>query len=303
MVGVAMPTAVTSASDIEFHYDVSNEFYGLWLDETLTYSAALWDGSAADDRDGAALARAQRAKFAHHLDLAGVPTDGGVFRLLDVGCGWGGLLDFAITSGRVTEATGLTLSRAQRDHVRTAARPGLDVVLESWEEHRPAEPYDGIVSVGAFEHFVTKGIPRDERADAYRAYFERCHALLRPGASMSLQTIAYDGVTGPDGPVGAFVTTDIFPGATLPRLAEITAACDPYFSVEALTSRADDYARTLAAWSARLSAVREEASALVGADTVRRYRLYLRACESTFLRGAATLYRIGLRRRDVPLRG
>ena len=293
----------TSAADIEFHYDVGNDFYALWLDETLAYSAARWDGIGRDESEDAALARAQRAKFAYHLDLAKAPLDGGAngFRLLDVGCGWGGLLDHAVGTGRVAQATGLTLSRAQFDHVRATARPGVQVALRSWEAHRPAEPYDGIVSVGAFEHFVTSSTPEGERVGAYRSYFERCHDLLRPGGSMSLQTIAYDGVAGQLGPVGSFVTGDIFPGGTLPRLAEITAACDPYFAVRVLHSSADDYARTLEVWSARLARTRGEAEALVGSEVVRRYRLYLRACRAIFARGAATLYRIGLERRAEPL--
>ncbi|HEX3731718.1 MAG TPA: cyclopropane-fatty-acyl-phospholipid synthase family protein [Mycobacteriales bacterium] len=296
--------ATTSADDIEFHYDVGNDFYALWLDETLTYSAALWDGIGQQEPEGAALARAQRAKFAHHLDLAKAPegnasADG--FRLLDVGCGWGGLLDYAVGTGRATEATGLTLSRAQFEHVAASTRPGVEVALEGWEKHRPARSYDGIVSVGAFEHFVTASTPSDERVGAYESYFERCHGLLRPGGSMSLQTIAYDGVAGQAGPVGSFITGDIFPGGTLPRLAEIAAACDAYFAVRVLRSCADDYARTLAVWYARLSRAHEQAQALVGSEVVRRYRLYLRACETTFRRGGATLYRIGLERRDEPL--
>jgi Mycolic acid cyclopropane synthetase len=140
--------ATTSADDIEFHYDVGNDFYALWLDETLTYSAALWDGIGQEEATGTALAQAQRAKFAHHLDLAKAPKDGasaGGFRLLDIGCGWGGLLDYAVGTGRATEATGLTLSRAQFEHVIANARPGVEVALESWEKHRSARPYDGIV--------------------------------------------------------------------------------------------------------------------------------------------------------------
>lgn len=294
----------TSASDIEYHYGTGNEFYALWLDETMTYSAALWQPDSGSGNGEPELRAAQIAKFRHHLDLAGAPeavADGGMFRLLDVGCGWGGLLREALVSGRVTAAKGLTLSAAQYEYVTRHEVPGLTAALESWEEHKTDRPYDGIVSVGAFEHFVTAGTPQAERVAAYRRYFGRCHTLLAEGGSMSLQTIAYDGVTGPDGPMGAFVTNDMFPGSTLPRLAEITAACDPYFSVQTLTTGAEDYARTLVSWYARLTAHSRRAEELVGAETVHRYRVYLRACEVTFRRGAATLYRIGMRRRDVPL--
>ncbi|GAB2719412.1 SAM-dependent methyltransferase [Kitasatospora kifunensis] len=291
-----------AAADIEYHYDVGNEFYALWLDETLTYSAARWDGIGPDEPEATALASAQRAKFAHHLDTVGASCPAGGFNLLDVGCGWGGLMDFGAASGRVTEAKGLTLSRAQFQYVEAHARPGVRVELTNWEDHRPERLYDGIISVGAFEHFAAPGTAREERIRSYRAYFERCHQWLRPGGRMSLQTIAYDSVTGPDGPVGSFVTKDVFPGGQLPRLSEIAEACDPYFSVTALHSCADDYARTLAVWSKRLSRAQQEARELVGPEVLRRYRLYLRVCETTFLRRAATVYRIGFQRRDEPLR-
>ncbi|MFF3677815.1 class I SAM-dependent methyltransferase [Streptomyces sp. NPDC002120] len=291
----------TSAADIAFHYDVGNEFYALWLDRTMSYSAALWDGIDGDPADGDVLARAQRAKLDHHLDLAGASGDGAGFRLLDVGCGWGGMAAHALGSGRVRQVTGLTLSPAQHAHMTGRAVPGLLPLLESWDAHTAVRPYDGIVSVGAFEHFVTDGMSAEQRLAVYGAYFEKCHGWLRPGARMSLQTIAYDDQTGPDGPVGRFVAASVFPGMTLPRLAEITAACDPYFSVTVLTASPDDYARTLHGWSARLLRAREQAEELVGPDGFRRYRLYLRASESTFLRRAATLYRIGFRRRDEPL--
>ncbi|MCM2416564.1 class I SAM-dependent methyltransferase [Streptomyces sp. RKAG293] len=293
----------TSADAIEFHYDVGNDFYALWLDETLAYSAAVWDGIGAGERGVEALAAAQRAKFALHLDLAGAPasSEPGDFSLLDVGCGWGGLIDYAVRTGRVTQATGLTLSRAQRDHIHSRGLPEVRVALEGWDAHQPERPYDGIISVGAFEHFVTGSTPNDQRITAYRSYFEKCYQWLSPGAGMSLQTIAYDGVSGPKGPVGSFVASEIFPDAALPRLSEITAACDPYFSVTWLRSSARDYARTLGVWSASLLEAREEAQRVAGDEVYRRYRRYLRACEVTFVREAATLYRIGFRRRDEVL--
>ncbi|MFD7905663.1 class I SAM-dependent methyltransferase [Kitasatospora sp. NPDC059722] len=297
----AITTAGTSAEDIAFHYDLGNDFYALWLDETLAYTAAKWDGIPRDEPDATALPRAQRAKLDHHLDLVGAgPGDG--LRILDVGCGWGAMLAHASRGDRVGEAVGLTISPAQHAFLAARALPGVEARLESWEDHAPERPYDAIVSMGAFEHFATAGMTRAERLGVYARYFESGHRWLRPGGRMSLQSIGYDGVADGTGPLGEFVGSDIFPNCTLPRLSEIAAACDPYFSVVVLAASAEDYARTLAAWSARLLKAREAAERLVGADGYRRYRRYLRGSEVTFLRGAATLYRIGLRRRDEPLR-
>ncbi|MER7752408.1 class I SAM-dependent methyltransferase [Kitasatospora sp. NPDC097643] len=304
---MTITTVGTSAADIEHHYDLGNDFYALWLDETLAYTAAKWDGIPREEPDATALPRAQRAKLDHHLDLVGA-RPGDRLRLLDVGCGWGAMLAHAGRDGqggrdgRVAEAVGLTISPAQHAFLTARALPGVEPRLESWEDHRPDRPYDAVVAMGAFEHFATAGMTRAERLGGYARYFEACHRWLRPGGRTSLQTIAYDGVADGSGPVGEFVGSDIFPSARLPRLSEIAAACDPYFSVVALTASAEDYARTLACWSARLLRAREAAERLVGPEGYRRYRRYLRASEVTFLRGAATLYRIGFRRRDEPLR-
>ncbi len=301
---MTIATVGTSAADIEYHYDVGNDFYQLWLDQDLTYTAALWDGIEGDESDPALLARAQHAKLAHHLDAvhALAPARPSEFRLLDVGCGWGSLAAYATRTGRVGEATGLTISRAQAEYVRSLGLPEVRARLESWDSYVPERPYDGVVTIGAFEHFAVAGMSPQERAATNAAFFAKAHGWLRPGGRLSLQTIAYDGAAGAEGPLGGFVVNDIFPGGTLPRLSEIATACDPYFSVEFVRSSPDDYARTLRSWSARLLRARAEAERVVGAETVHRYRLYLRACEVTFLRRAATLYRIGLLRRDEPLR-
>ncbi|MBV6698373.1 class I SAM-dependent methyltransferase [Kitasatospora aureofaciens] len=298
---MTITTAGTNTEDIAYHYDLGNDFYALWLDETLAYTAAKWDGIPRGEPDALALPRAQRAKLDHHLDLVGADPGAGL-RLLDIGCGWGAMLEHASRGGRAAGITGLTISRAQHEFLTARALPGVEARLESWEDHEPARPYDAVVGMGSFEHFATAGMSRAERLGVYARYFEACHRWLRPGGRMSLQTIAYDGAADGSGPLGEFVGSDIFPNARLPRLSEIAAACDPYFSVVALTASAEDYARTLASWSARLLRAREEAERLVGAEGYRRYRRYLRGSEVTFLRGAATLYRIGFRRRDEPLR-
>lgn len=116
-----------------------------------------------------------------------------------------------------------------------------------------------------------------------------------------MQTIAFDNGVDAKGPVGAFFADDVFPASALTRLVEITAACDPYFSLTALTSAPQDYIRTLRAWSARLLAAQAQAEKTAGRDTYRRYRLYLKTCELLFLRGDVTLYRITLRRRPQRL--
>lgn len=291
-------TTGATATDIEFHYDVGNDFYALWLDDTLSYSAALWDGIEDDGSHPDVLAQAQRAKLRHHMGQAALPPGG---RLLDVGCGWGGLLSLACEEGRAGEATGLTLSRAQLAHVHSLRLPRVRARLEDWRSHIPESPYDAVVSIEAFEAFAGPGLTPAERVRTYADFFAACHSWLKPGGTLSLQTIAFDAGVDASGPVGAYFAGDVFPASALPRLTEITAACDAHFSVTVVRSEPRDYIRTLRAWSARLRAERDRAQQTVGADTYQRYRLYLKTCEVLFLRGEVTLYRIGMQRRGRPL--
>ncbi|MCF3178663.1 class I SAM-dependent methyltransferase [Streptomyces polychromogenes] len=288
------PRTGATAADIQAHYDIGKDFYALWLDPGLTYSCALWDGITGAPGDTGVLAKAQHAKLRYHLDQAGV-TEGS--RLLDIGCGWGSLLRTATEEAGVRHAVGLTLSADQYAHVRSLGLPGVDVEVQDWRDHEPAEPYDGIVSIGAFEHFTHQGMSRDERIDAYRAFFARCAGWLAPLGRLSLQTIALTGLAEHDESVTDFFAREVFPGSGLPRLSEIATACEPYFAITRLREDGADYARTLRGWSSRLFRAREEAERLVGPDAYLRYRTYLRASEIVFMRQASTLYRITLRRR------
>lgn len=290
-------TTGATAEDIQFHYDVGNDFYALWLDDTMAYSAALWDGISADETTSDVLTAAQRANQRLHLDQASMPPGG---RLLDLGCGWGGVLSLA-ADDLVGEATGLTLSPAQLAHVNSLCLPRTQVRLEDWRVHHPERPYDAIVSIEAFEAFAGPGLTTAQRIQAYTDFFGRCHDWLARSGVLSLQTIAFDGGLDASGPVGRFFASDVFPASALPRLSEIVTACDPYFSLTIVRSVPQDYIRTLRAWSARLLRRRHKAQEIAGADTYQRYRLYLKACELLFLRGEVTVYRMSMRRRPAPL--
>ncbi|MFC5722015.1 class I SAM-dependent methyltransferase [Streptomyces gamaensis] len=285
--------AGATAADIQAHYDVGKEFYGLWLDPDLTYSCALWDGITGDPARTDLLLKAQHAKLRYHLSQAGITAND---RLLDIGCGWGSLLRTAAEETGVRHAVGLTLSTDQHAHACSLGLPGVDIRIQDWRDHEPDTTYDGIVSIGAFEHFTHVDMSRDERITAYHAFFARCAAWLPPLGRLSLQTIALTDGHDLDGPVPAFFAREIFPGSALPRLSDITTACEPYFAITALREDSADYVRTLRAWSTRLLQARDKAESLVGPDTYRRYRTYLRASEIVFTRRASTLYRITLRR-------
>jgi cyclopropane-fatty-acyl-phospholipid synthase len=273
-----------SAAAIQRHYDVGNDFYALWLDESLTYSCALWAGE--DD-----LAAAQRRKIDWHLERSGAR---GARRLLDIGCGWGALLRRATQDYRVADAVGLTLSAAQHAAITAAQPPRIAVRLESWTEHRPAAPYDAIVSIGAFEHFARLDQSPAEKLGGYRAFFAFCHEALAPGGGLSLQTITYENADRRD--FSRFFAEQIFPESDLPHLAEIVAAAQGLFEIERLRQDRAHYARTARAWLSRLKARSDAATALVGTETVERYKKYLGLLVLGFHAGTMNLARIGMRR-------
>ncbi len=279
-----------SAGAIQRHYDIGNEFYALWLDPSQTYSCALWEG----DED---LHTAQLNKIDWHLARSGAA---GARRLLDIGCGWGGLLRRARESHGVARAVGLTLSAAQQRWIAALGLEEVEVRLESWAEHQPEAAYDAIVSIGAFEHFARLDQSPAEKLEGYRAFFAFCHRALAPGGRLSLQTITYENADRSD--FSQFFAEKIFPESDLPHLAEIASAAQGRFEIEQLRQDRAHYARTARAWLSRLKARSAEAEALVGAETVDRYKKYLGLLVVGFHTGTMNLARIAMRRIE-PRRG
>jgi cyclopropane-fatty-acyl-phospholipid synthase len=275
-----------SASAVQYHYDVGREFYRLWLDETLTYSCALWDDANPDE----SLHAAQLRKIDHHLAQARAERASAV---LDVGCGWGGLIRRLTERTHPEHVVGLTLSEDQAAYVRGMSIPNVDVRLESWTRHEPLRPYDSIVSVGALEHFTKPKDSVPEKIATYREFFEKCRSWLSPTGRMSLQTISYGSMNREE--ASAFINNEIFPASDLPRLAELAAAADGIFEVSLVRDDRLHYARTFQAWAANLRSHRAEAIALVGDEVTKRYERYLKQSSIGFYMGKIGLLRLSLR--------
>ena len=275
-----------SALAIQHHYDLDNDFYALWLDPMRVYSCALWEG------DGDTLEAAQRRKLDY---LATGAHAAGRARVLDVGCGWGGMLNRLVGHHGVAHAVGLTLSRAQADFIVAQGDPRYEVRLENWADHEPAEGYDAIVTIGAFEHFAGFGMPRQARIDAYRSFFERAFEWLGPRGRIGVQTI----VKGSNGRLDRRTTRDmlfvvdrIFPESEIPWASEVLEAAEKRFDAVAMRTDADHYARTCAEWLTRLRAHRAQAVELVGEAAVADYERYLDSFVGAFANRHVSLARI-----------
>jgi cyclopropane-fatty-acyl-phospholipid synthase len=276
--------AAQAAAAIRHHYDVGTDFYRLWLDRSLSYSCAL----RADPAD--TLDTAQERKLRYHLAAIGAAQAGSV---LDVGCGWGAILERLARDHGVRRSVGLTLSAEQAAYVRRQDLPGVEVRLESWEQYEPAARFDGIVSIGAFEHFARPDEPPAEKVRVYRRFFTRCRDWLHSDGVLSLQTVAYANMVPED--ASSFIQQEVFPDADLPTLAEIAAAAEGVFEVRSLRNDRLDYAWTLTEWKRRLRQHRAEAVALVGPEVVSRYERYLTLSALGFRMGKLGLLRIVLR--------
>ena len=280
-------TGGATRSAIEHHYDVGRDFYRLWLDARMVYSCALWPGALDDD-----LEAAQWAKLAWHADVARVD---GASRVLDVGCGWGAMMRYLADQRNVGHVVGLTLSSDQLA-VATSAE-GCEARMEDWRDHQPSQPYDAIVSIGAFEHFSRPELSGAERRGIYRSFFAHCARWLVGDGRLSLQTIAWEDNDPATTPINSFFSEQIFPESTLPQLSDIIEASEGRFRLVAFRSDAAHYSHTLRLWQQRLERNQVAATALVGRETYRRYVRYLRLSRAMFNRRVCTLYRMGFERR------
>ena len=265
---------------VQAHYDLSDEFFTLFLDPSMTYSCAKFTSPQTT------LAEAQIAKMDLSLGKCELQKD---HRLLDVGCGWGG------TSMRAHDhygvnVIGLTLSKNQHAHCLSLAngKPGLDFRLEGWENFN--EKVDRIVSIGAFEHF----------GEAKHAmFFERCRSILPADGVMLLHTITI-GKPGKSFSFGRFVhflSVKIFPGSYLPPSPErvIEMARMNGFEPVHVESLRLDYARTCDCWADNLKAQQTRAIEIAGEKIYKNYIRYLTECAAFFRSGESNIHQFKLR--------
>lgn len=279
---------VAAQKAIEHHYDVGNAFYALWLDAGMSYSCAMWP----EDQQDTNIDAAQLRKLDYHLTESRAIE---AKRVLDIGCGWGSLVTrLTERNQKLQHAMSLTLSAEQAAHVRALGLPGVDVKRENWLDHQPEEPYDAMISIGAFEHFATPDDTVVEKRAKYRRFFEFVRNHLKRHGRLSLQTISYLNLDRSQ--ASTFMEKEIFPNADLPTLADIVEAAAGVMEVVHLRNDRLDYARTCEIWAKRLKANREQAVALVGTDTVKRYERYLQLSSLGFFMGKICLLRLTLQR-------
>jgi len=264
---------------VRHHYDLPAEFFALFLDESMTYSCAVWS----DDPDET-LETAQERKLELVCTKLGLEPG---MRVLDVGCGWGSFATHAATRHGVS-VVAITLSAPQAQRARArAAEAGVGERVEiRVADYRALadEPFDAIASIGMVEHVG------EENIDAYARTLAR---LVRPGGRVLNHGIAR---LRPDDPeAGPFSERYVFPDADPLLLSRVQQAFERAgMQTETIEGFRHHYERTLGHWMARLDARSERALALAGAERLRVWRLYLRAARSGFRTGFTSVYQVKL---------
>jgi len=283
----SLGTVLNAKRNISYHYDISNDFYSLWLDPTLTYSCAYFkkEGGEGENDD---IERAQLQKYEHiskKLQLKKGET------LVDIGCGWGGMMFYA-TQNYGVKSEGYTLSENQYHYVldKIKEKKLSQFIKIHLKDYREAEgEFDKFVSIGMFEHVGKKFYP---------TFFDIAKKLLKPKGIGLLQTIG----SSKDKPTDPWLTKYIFPGGFIPALpviANIMSQKDlVFFDIEDLRMH---YARTLDKWIERfeenIDKIRQVLIKSLGSEErteefIRMWQLYLNASAVSFKKGNNRLYQI-----------
>jgi cyclopropane-fatty-acyl-phospholipid synthase len=276
--------------DVQSHYDLSDDFFAIFLDPTLTYSCAYFEGP------DTTLHEAQAAKI--ELSLGKCRLSPGM-TLLDIGCGWGATAFRAAERYKVN-VIGLTLSENQ--HAYATRRTGelglqeaVEFRLQGWEQF--AGSADRIVSIGAFEHF---------RKERHEAFFRKCKEILPTDGVMMLHSIVTSSfkslrerrIEYSQGDVrfAKFIRDEIFPGGQLCAPEGITSLAQQCgFDVYHVQSLGPHYALTLDCWAENLSQARSAALALTSQTVYDRYQKYLKGCAEQFRKGTINVMQFCMR--------
>ena len=265
----------SNKNDVQVSYDVSNEFFRLWLDERMHYTSAVFE------REGETLEQAQVNKSRILYEYADMTPDKTV---LDIGCGWGANLEYLSARG-VKNAHGITLSDAQFQEIMARKLPGVTVWCVDYRDYKPKDPYDALISIEMIDHLCSPAQARQGLAvDLYREYFNKVGSWVKPGACFGFQAILRNRIprTRKDLEDLAFTADVIFPGGLNPRLEDLIVAVNPTWEILELKTRREHYGKTTGEWLRRLRLHEKTIKDKWGDQVFVDYDRYLSTCVTAF---------------------
>ncbi len=261
--------------EVEVAYDISNEFFRLWLDESMHYTSASYVTGKES------LEEAQRNKSKILADYAQVTADA---LTLDIGCGWGANLEYLSHRG-VKRAHGITLSTAQAEEITRRKFPGVTAWVCDYKDYVPTEKYDALISIEMIDHLCSPAQARaGEAVDLYRTYFQKCATWVKPGSYFGFQAILRDRIPRTRADIAdlKFTADVIFPGGLNPRLEELVAAVRPYWEIVEMRTQRECYGRTTAEWLRRMKLHETTIRDRWGDKLFDDYDRYLSTCVRAF---------------------
>lgn len=282
----------STKDQVQVSYDVSNEFFRLWLDERMNYTSAVFEN------ENQSLEAAQLNKLRILAEFAHITPDSNV---VDIGCGWGANLEYLATTRGVKNVYGVTLSSAQMEEINRRNLPGVKAYCCDYKDHKPEVKYDAVVSICMIDHLVSPEEARQGKAvDNFRKYFRTVHQWTSPGAWFGLQHIVRNRVPRDKKDLEDvhWVTHVIFPGGLNPRIEEVVQAVNPYWEIVEMHSRRLHYRRTTFEWRRRLRDHEAEIRQKWGSQVFEDYDRYLSTCVTAFDKHYSSLAQYSLRRID-----
>ncbi|MBK1972634.1 class I SAM-dependent methyltransferase [Campylobacter sp. TTU-622] len=266
-------TQKKESENIKSHYDLGNDFYKLWLDETMSYSCAYFKNTKET------LYEAQLNKIEHTLKKLNLkPKE----KLLDIGCGWGWLSIIAAQKYDV-EVIGITISKEQYQKAKERVKElglenQIEIRLQNYQDLEYNNYFDKVVSVGMFEHVGKKNLD---------LYFTKVKQVLKPGGLFLLHSI----LSMFEGKTNAWIDKYIFPGGYLPSLREVISIMSEWdFHLLLAESLRLHYAKTLDIWAYNFNLVINQVRKKYDEEFIRMWNLYLRSCSAAFKVGSVDLF-------------
>ncbi len=281
---------MATKKDIQFHYDVDNNFFSLFLDKQYKmYSCGVWENASN-------LEEAQKNKLKRLSEFAHVKKG---HRVLDIGCGWGGMLEYCVKNFEIDYVKGITLSQAQYDYIIQKNIPFTSIALCSWEDLKSDIKFDSIISIGAMEHFASlEDLKHGKQVEVYRKFFERCLDVSTQDSYLGLQTIIT--AKKPDSLQSMkdtyYLLKNVFPGSALPDIETLQEAMFKLYEPVTIKMIGLDYSRTLTEWKNRLNINEDKVMREYGKNLFNHYNHYFEAAIRSFENGYTSLLQMSLKK-------